>query len=333
LFNYLSLLLLKGFAFFSIIRFEQAGLSRIKIFYLDNKVTKEPAYERILSFDDNNTLSYKTISPHFDCNVSLSCQVWFIEYLGITELYKAVQVISTFGLTDDPAEQFKIFSKWKENSEDINSGSINLGSRFLRYQLRRQPYKEELFNVLNIQFVILDIVLNSFGSMKWSYDNALKTFQRLGNNQQMKADRYLSILILSGMINRNKWIHDRKITTSCFCYKNINLRNPNKKVHCNQLLKALSAQIGKSLSYTRTVMNEFFLRTKNHHDTIIRGQCLYYFYNKKQLSTKLDLKLRCMDAHCRVDHNKTFKWAEYDEYSLIEKRDKIVSYLNIIKSM
>ena len=308
-------------------------MSEIKKFFLDNKGTKELAHEKILFFERYDTISHKCIPPQFDCNISFSCQVWFIEHLGITELYKAVQVISTFGFTDDPLEQFNIFTKWKVNSEDINTDYNNLGLQFLTYQMRGYKSKAHFCHILNIQMVILDIVLKSYQDQKWSYDDALKMFKGLGNDQQNKANDYLSILILSGMIKRNKWIHNLKVTASCSCYKNINLRYPCKKEHCNQLLKALSAQIGKSLSYTRTVINEFCLRNTDRHDTILRGQSLYYFHTEKQISTKSDFKLRCIDAHCRVDNNKTFSWAQFDARSLIEEKNKIAIYLDAIKSI
>ena len=264
------------------IRIYGAGLSKMIEFHKDLEKMKGSLSKDLLAFSGNPCPYHQLIPKHFDSNVSMSCQIYFLYFLNIGNREKAIELISTMLFAKDSLEQFDVFCYWKQNQRNYYESNLAIlyidTLKRVNVDSKCSISENEVFEYQRKIYQILEIV---------SEEKSLPKIKTILKGVP-KCKELLRVLLLAGIIYRKNWIRSGLIWMTDETKHNLCHVGLKTTTHSNQLLKALSASIKKSRGYAENVINSFFSPEQEQYDVIFKGQELYFFKDMTTYSLNAD---------------------------------------------
>ena len=223
---------------------------------------------------------YKVITKQFHPYVSYSAQIWFIHILDIDDdVHKAIEIISTYVISENELEQYNIFFEWQKKEIYKNK---NVGILYLNTISGCILSSKEKNEIIHIQECILNAIntANNGGSYHSvaSMLNKIKT--NITHKKEYLVDSIFVIIMISGLIKkiaRKKLLKTMDVQEHSVLKRYMTHYGISDKSDCTKVLKWFKSYIGCQDSIcSQNIMYLYFSRKKALVDYIFYKQNIYY---------------------------------------------------------
>ena len=266
------------------VRIVSVGLEKMTLFY-------ENVSNINMNVFDEECKPYVNIKKQFNKDISLSCQIWFADYLEIYDFNRFIELLSIFIFAKDSIQQYNIFCYWKTSGYLKRHNHFNLLELYYVSTLIPR-YSDSTIDrisseqILSIQARIKIAVL--FANQGYSYTrtrNILIKSNEYNERRENKCNDLIHVLVLAGIIRRYDWISCKSILPGSFLHKKLCENALITSIdHCNQVIRQFAKAIDRPFCYTQNVMHDYFCEESKNNlyeafDIVFPNQLIYFFEN------------------------------------------------------
>ena len=274
--------------------FQKVLIRMMKYYYLNERY-KNRNYLSMISNDqtanNQNSKGYKVITKQFQPYVSYSAQIWFIHILDIpNDVHKAIEIISTYVISENELEQYNIFFDWQKKEIYKNR---NVGILYLNAISGGLISSKEKNEIIHIQGCILNAIntANNGGSYHSVASMLKKIKTNITHKKEYLVDSIFVIIMISGLIKRiarKKLLKTMDVQEHSVLKQYMTPYGISDKSDCTKVLKWFKSYIGCQDSIcSQNIMYLYFSRKKTLVDYIFYKQNVYYLSWDKNYNTTI----------------------------------------------